>query len=456
MVYKKKSTGSAKVVTEVKSDALKAVIKVESNVSEEILKVKKKKDFRIRAKGLFCTYPQLKTLLDDESLKASALAQFRQIFVKQQDTMQYLFSVEAHEDGSPHLHCYLKFREAVGVYSQRRLGLLFPVNEIDSEEEYSDAPARQYFKFFGGKYEAAKNSSAIVGYILKDVDDRSSVFSNMNLPVFNNLHYGNMLEHLHAVLTEEGLAASIRTYYDVYPIDCLRKGGTVVNNLTLANVYYQSEKRRKNIVVRDMGEFVNVPDVVSDWVRGEEVVSLVIHGHPGTGKTQLAMAAMTERLNSPKFIMISNKNQLGELAKSPDGTGLIFDDMGMDDLGREALIHLTDIEQDRAIRVLYGVADIPKHTLKIFTLNRLDALTRGDRAIERRVRVVELTKSVIPGRVVNTSIADKRLHSFYEVPEPVPVPVPVISNSNKGADASALKNPVSVPVVVELALTKDK
>jgi len=241
----------------------------------------------------------------------------------------------------------------------------------------------------------------------------------MHLPVYNNLHYTNMLEHLHVVLTEKGLSEAINVYYTVYPIDCLRKGGVMVNNLTMAHAYYQARSRREKVAVRPWGDFVNVPKAVTEWVVSDDLISLVLYGSPGSGKTQLAMTAISKKLGSPKFLLVSDKNQLGELAKSPPGTGIIFDDVVMTDFGREGLIHLTDVDQDRVVRVLYGVAEIPAGTVKIFTLNTLAALTQNDRAIERRVMTVELTKSVIPGHTLEKSIADKRIHSFCNVADPV-------------------------------------
>jgi hypothetical protein len=156
-----------------------------------------------------------------------------------------------------------------------------------------------------------------------------------------------------------------------------------------------------------MGDFVDVPTGVTDWINDDKDFVLVIHGKPGTGKTQLAMAAMVAKTGNKDFIMVSERNQLQKLAESPVGTAVLFDDFNTDEFTREGLIHLVDSEQERSIRILYGTAIIPARTIKIYTLNSVATLTLGDAAIERRIKKVELPITVIPEIVTPAIINDE-------------------------------------------------
>lgn len=91
-----------------------------------------------------------------------------------------------------------------------------------------------------------------------------------------------------------------------------------------------------------------------------------------------------------RALMVSHTDELIQF--NPDHhSGIIFDDYSCVNLFREAVIHILDIDNDRAIHCRYQIATIPANTKKIFTTNNLDGWIfkdelRGDRAIERRIK----------------------------------------------------------------------
>ena len=64
------------------------------------IKIKEKKKFRISAKTLFLTYPQV-----DKSIKKEGFLAFISQKLQIQD---YVIAIEKHADGNPHIHAYLR------------------------------------------------------------------------------------------------------------------------------------------------------------------------------------------------------------------------------------------------------------------------------------------------------------------------------------------------------------
>jgi len=88
-----------------------------------------------------------------------------------------------------------------------------------------------------------------------------------------------------------------------------------------------------------------------------------VHGTTGCGKTQWAL----HQFDNP--LLVRHLDKLAEF----DGNyhdGIVFDDMSFAHLFREAIIYLTDWEEESDIHVRYRTATIPKYTRKIFTSNK--------------------------------------------------------------------------------------
>lgn len=127
-----------------------------------------------------------------------------------------------------------------------------------------------------------------------------------------------------------------------------------------------------------------------DWSK-----SIILWGETGIGKTQYALALFKNPL------MVSHKDHLGFYERSQHD-GIVFDDMNFvgspDDqkgrMFREAQIHLVDQDNNRQIHIRYLTANLPAHTPKVFTTNKVDGwiFDLDDPAIERRLDVHELKK----------------------------------------------------------------
>ena len=115
--------------------------------------------------------------------------------------------------------------------------------------------------------------------------------------------------------------------------------------------------------------------------------SVILWGESGSGKTCYARAML------PKALFVSH---MDDLLKYDQGEhdGIVFDDMSLMHLHREAQIQLLDTEQPRSIHVRYTTATIPAGTKKIFTTNNNNGFIYnvGDAALERRVTKFEIPK----------------------------------------------------------------
>lgn len=116
-------------------------------------------------------------------------------------------------------------------------------------------------------------------------------------------------------------------------------------------------------------------------------VSYVLWGESGIGKTSYARAIL------PTALVVSHLDALREYDPQLHG-GIIFDDMSFLHMPRTAQIHLLDIDYERQIHCRYSCAVIPANTKKIFTSNVKHIFLENDAAISRRVRIIELIKTL--------------------------------------------------------------
>lgn len=134
-----------------------------------------------------------------------------------------------------------------------------------------------------------------------------------------------------------------------------------------------------------------VKEIYDTWKPKYE--SLILKGPSNMGKTELAKAiilAMTKK----RPLFCSNLNKLG--VRDPHQP-ILYDDMNFANISREKAIFLTDIENDRDIRILYGIHTVEAGTCRIFTTNEdvkdlLPLFKDTHGAIKRRFRVVDLTR----------------------------------------------------------------
>lgn len=366
--------------------------------------VNKRKDFRLRAKTMFLTYPQLPAGVKDRDIVEAALERYRTVF---KSTFNYVIAIELHEDGNPHLHAFLKFDKVQKIYSATKLDFVLTRHDQIGAEIAAHV--------CHGKYEATKSQHKVVQYLLKDVVGDGEIFTNMKLPIVDNVYYSDPYEHLYAVMLKDGYSAAIRELYHRYPKEATLKGNTICANLMRASHYLQDEDRLKARVEYDLNDFTELPESVLEWLTNESHVPLILYGGSGFGKTALAKSLMS--FLGKKYMIVSDINDLKEFHNS-DFNAIIFDDLNLENLTREQIVHLVDVEEDRHIRVLYGTARVPSSTSKIFTLNYINPLTRNnDRAIVRRVQICKISKPVykLPDKQLNKLIeSNEEIHPVIE------------------------------------------
>lgn len=114
--------------------------------------------------------------------------------------------------------------------------------------------------------------------------------------------------------------------------------------------------------------------------------SVILWGESGAGKTCFAKAIL------PKALFVTHMDKLADYDPGLHD-GIIFDDLSMSHLHREAQIHIFDCEQSRNIHIRYHAPEIPAGTKKIFTTNNYGGVIfmAGEKAIERRLQTFEFT-----------------------------------------------------------------
>lgn len=131
--------------------------------------------------------------------------------------------------------------------------------------------------------------------------------------------------------------------------------------------------------------------VDSKWDPTKQV--LILKGPSNMGKTELAKA-LCKKQTKKDPLFVSNLNKIRfQQGNQP----IVFDDMKFHLTRREKVIHLMDVENERDIRILFGIHTIPAQTLKIFTTNEdltdfLPHFAEDDTAISRRYCFVDMTE----------------------------------------------------------------
>jgi len=111
--------------------------------------------------------------------------------------------------------------------------------------------------------------------------------------------------------------------------------------------------------------------------------ALVLLGPSGCGKTTWA------KINAPKpCLFVSHVDQLKKFINGYH-VSIVFDDVSFSHFPRVSQIHLLDFDNVRAIHCRHTVANIPAGVFRIFTCNEWP-VTRGDDAIERRIRCFKI------------------------------------------------------------------
>jgi hypothetical protein len=308
----------------------------------------------MHAKQWFLTYP--KCYLE----KDVALSELQGKFAATVDA--YVVAREMHQDGTPHLHMYLKFN--------RKINLNKNMNKFDLTNP--DDPEKPYH----GHYLTCRNPAAVLKYCTKGGDFiKKDVGKDDNIAKARDMAKDGMLQEAKAVLWETDPRLMLRSYTQV----CA----------ALTSLTYQRYQTPYSL------EDFKIPEALAKWWETDSIKnsrSLILCGEAGWGKTAWARCLHQDHLFCCQLDDLKALNKQHKM--------IIFDDMSFGHIPRGAQLHLTDLEHERSIRIRYVQAHIPARTWKIFLTNEpcIFGETMGDAALERRVYRVNLTESLIKPR----------------------------------------------------------
>lgn len=306
--------------------------------------------FRLAVKTLFLTYPKCPIPKEEalEILKAKA-------FERDLRIVEYIVAQEKHEDGSDHLHVFLKLDRVFNC----------------KDSEFWD------LNNYHGNYQGCRSPAAVMKYCVKEGD----FLTSKGMSVAKCEPWKEALE-----LAKEGKATEA--------LQALENG----NERTRRDRLLHSDSLAKTFqaLAPATAHLSSLPLAVYgtlfEWNRRAH--TLLIFGITNVGKTTLATSLL------PNALLTRHLDLLADYSLGYDG--IILDDMSFNHLHDEAQIALLDLAFDSQVHVRYRVARIPAGTPRIITTNRhpLEVIRLGNPAIARRVKVIEwkgYSKTETPG-----------------------------------------------------------
>lgn len=298
---------------------------------------KKTNNFRLNARNLFLTYPRC-TLELSEAINQLKL-RLSNLIIE-----DYLISRESHEDGTPHLHAYLKLKKPLNTYNP----------------QYLDLSTGQ--ELFHGKYESAKKPNHVIEYILKGAVDKfdpnilfSDKLSNRIDSLGNFLSLGQTL----VKLAKDGdITKALELYEKEKPLEFIKNHNSIEKSLR------QLHLRSKGFITKfKFGDYIlpeELKAVLDNYNKGK---TLVFIGSPGTGKTQMIISFLAHLGLTP--LVINNKDSL-RYFKNDVHNAIVFDDCNWDpEINREELIKLVDSEIGTSHSIKHGSIIIDNPTPRV-------------------------------------------------------------------------------------------
>nr|AEH68249.1 hypothetical protein [Phytophthora nicotianae]AEH68268.1 hypothetical protein [Phytophthora nicotianae]AEH68269.1 hypothetical protein [Phytophthora nicotianae]AEH68270.1 hypothetical protein [Phytophthora nicotianae]AEH68271.1 hypothetical protein [Phytophthora nicotianae] len=176
-----------------------------------------KKQFRLRGKKLYLIYPQLNQNI--KSLKETIL---KQLQIKIQNIENYLISEKYYQDSGVYIYCFFEMLTPIDICNINYFDI--KLNDIK----------------YHGNYKIGKQKKLIIENLIKE----NNFITNMKLPI-KNKKLLTPEEHLFNVCVESGYTQAEKILYEYYPILALKRGHTLLKNLSLLNKYLNINKSIK-------------------------------------------------------------------------------------------------------------------------------------------------------------------------------------------------------------------
>ncbi len=335
-------------------------------------KPRESKGFRLQAKKLFLTYPQCDMRMDD-------FEQEMKDKLKRYGIKEYLYVIEEHRDGKPHIHAYVELNKKSDIKNENTL-------DIEKEDEK-----------YHGNYAAARNHKSVIEYLMKDSKDSEDkemvrVSNGIRIRLGKVNEYLDTDEAMIKLAAEGRINEAMELIKLENPKRFLKEGRNLER--VLQDIFIKKEGIKKKFPI----EAFTIPQRIQKAINlfketyevGEARV-FVIQGEPATGKTELACSILQSWGIRP-FIV----NNIEDLTffNTSEHEGIIFDDPDFSGISREAIINLFD-SKNRLVKVRFTHARIPENTPKIITTNKpLENLNENfrDQAIKRRTITVRIPK----------------------------------------------------------------
>jgi hypothetical protein len=330
------------------------------------------KKFRLCSKSLFLTYP--KTNISVIEVKE----QLEKILIKYK-VSEYAIAKELHQDGTPHIHVWIKLIKKLDTTNQRLLDLTIEGSS------------------YHGQYENAKKDKSSMEYVLKNINEEPTseyVVSDNILVRLTEEGTIKCVESTMIDLAEKGqVYEALELYKKEKPKDYLNKHRGIRKNL-IDMAIIKSGFVKPRFSLKDYFIEPALQNILDNY---DKTKTLVLIGEAGTGKTQFLQTFLKESLGLTPLV-INNIDGL-RFFKNELHNAILFDDCGnWDQKSREEVIKLIDSEGPTTHNIKHGSVNIQVATPRILTLNPPApyALRQEDKAIQRRMVVYYLNKSLIP------------------------------------------------------------
>ena len=332
----------------------------------------KEKRFRLHSKSLFLTYPKANIPVE------KAKEQLSKILIKNKIS-EFAIAKELHKDGSPHIHAWVKLTKKLDTINPRLLDL------SDGEKTHH------------GEYENAKKDKSSMEYVLKSLNEQTTFEYVVSDGIKARLTDEGTIKCVESAmidLAEKGLInEALEIYKKERPRDYLNKHRIIRKNLTdMAIVKSGLIKPKFNLK-----DYYIEPALQNILDNYDKTKTLILIGEAGTGKTQFLQTFIKESLGLNPLV-INNLDSL-RFYRDELHNAILLDDCGnWDDKSREDIIKLIDSEGPTTHNIKHGSVIIQQPTPRFLVLNPPlpYALSREDKAIQRRIVLHNLDQSLIP------------------------------------------------------------